>query len=106
MFDFGKLSRKAQRAAFAHMSTSGSAKKVAQAAAKKVTPHPNLTKRYSHTETSKAGKVRSLGTISLAEAAEQMFGTKGAQERIAKYNARHAKKGSAARKVAAAKKSM
>jgi hypothetical protein len=102
MFSFDKLSRAAQRAAFANMAKTGAAKKVAQAATHKPAPiHPNLTKRYSYTATGKDGKIRSLGTISLAEAAVQMFGTKGAQERIAKYNARHG--GKAARKMAAAK---
>ena len=102
MFSFDKLTRAAQRAAFANMSKTSAAKKVAQAATHKAAPvHANLTKRYSHTETSKDGKVRSLGTISLAEAAVQMYGTKGAQERIAKYNARHG--GRAARKMAAGK---
>lgn len=103
MFDFNKLSRRAQRAAFANMSRTGSAKKVAQAAATKAAPmHPNLTKRYLHTET-KDGKTRVVGTISPAEAAVLMFGPKVAAQKTAAYNARHG--GRAARKMAAAKKS-
>lgn len=97
MAGFDKLTPEAKRAAFAHM---GAASKVAKA--KKATGlHPNLTKRYSRVETGKDGKLRSAGTISPAEAAVLMFGTKGAQQQIAKYNARHG--GKAARKMAAAK---
>lgn len=94
---FDKLTPEAKRAAFAHM---GAASKVAKA--KKAAPiHPNLTKRYSRTETGADGKLRSAGTISPAEAAVLMYGTKGAQQKIASYNARHG--GKAARKMAAGK---
>lgn len=97
MSAFDKLTPDAKRAAFAHM---GAASKMATA--KKATSvHPNLTKRYSRVETGEDGKLRSAGTISPAEAAVLMFGTKGAQQQIAKYNARHG--GKAARKMAAGK---
>lgn len=90
MSAFDKLSREAQRAAFAHMSTGSAAKKVAKAAVTKkpgASKGPDLTKQYQHVGLGSDGNLQSHGTISGADAAAVMFGTKGAQKRIAKAKA-------------------
>lgn len=95
MSAFDKLDPAARRAAFAHMSAASKVTK-----AKKSPAADRLNRRYTHVESRPDGTIRKVGTISPAEAAVVMFGTKGAQQKIARYNARHG--GKAAAKMAAA----
>lgn len=118
-FDFLKLPKASQRAAFAHMSTSGKAKTAATpkpgAASKKMaTPQKKKPSKgqddpiraararlreqdkqnrdLSRTVQHVDGQGRPIGRISLEDAAVKMFGRKGAAARIAKANAKRRRK--------------
>jgi hypothetical protein len=103
-FDFLKLPKDSQRAAFAHMSKTGKATSAAKATTPKKSTSGGARKKMAAakpkpspvtspvTNPKPGGGFETVGRISREDAAVIMFGRAGAAARIAKANAKRRRK--------------